>query len=488
MGLDWIDDLLQKAEGLPVLGGIAHDLRFAYEILRAGSPDPKPVQTQINTLESLHTRAANLLTSFNESLLTLRQSWTGEVADYYFGPQVTAFEIEHDMEPTTTGAGYQLWNRLNQLTATLEYTHAAHQKAYDVLGQLVTLQEELDTDVIESATLLGADVAEAAIPGAEELDLGTVPLTIERTGEAVQTAKNVEEVGQAVTDVEEVAQTVQTGITVAQVLKVVGTIGAIVGVALVVLLIPSDSGPSNSLPPLSDKKKISQLSDKEFNRMLADLAREFGCSQTEIENIINKYGANNLTPKQLERILRMLQIKAQLQALRDQLQNSNVPGASRLIKKIDQILQGLANQDPTKWTDDNIQTIEGQLNGIWGNFTAAQQGGGTLSQDHTCGGSTQEVDIDQGNTWVEVKNQSGLSPSSDKFTALFNQLLNYIKVGRCEGVNNFCIDVPPDADISGLQNAINGRLTQMGITGVKVDVCKTNFGQPPAPAGGWCTA
>src|SRR5690242_17903198 len=99
MGLDWIDDILQKAEGIPGLGGFAHDLRFAYEIWRVDPPDPKPVQTQHDTLDTLHTRAVGLRTSFSDALYQLQSNWTGNEASYYFGPQVTAFQIEHDMEP-----------------------------------------------------------------------------------------------------------------------------------------------------------------------------------------------------------------------------------------------------------------------------------------------------------------------------------------------------------------------------------------------------
>lgn len=408
---------------------------------------------------------------------------------------LTAFQIAHDMEPTTTGAGYQLWNRLNQLTYTLDYTQAAHQQAHDTLQKLQDLHDQLRNQLIAAAITLGALIALAFIPGVDLADapgaavegseVAAVGDTMTEMAETGQTLKTAEEAGKTAQELGQISKDV----SLLQMLATAAKFATVATVTLIVLLsIPSDSSPSNTLPPLSDKKKISQLSDKEFNRILAELAREFGCSQAEIEAIINKYGANKLTPKQLERILRMLRLKAQLEALRSQLQNSNIPGASRLVGKIDELLGGVFARDPTTWTDANITSVQGALDGIWGNYSAAQQSGGTVSQDHTCGGNSQEVDVDQGNTWVEVKNQGGLSPSSDKFTALFNQLLNYIRVGRCEGVTNFDVDVPPDADISGLQNAINGRLTQMGIYGVKVTVRKINFGSPPGPAGGWCTA
>ncbi|GEM_PF-2864865 len=489
MGLDWIDDLLQKAEGLPLVGGIAHDLRFAYEIMRVDPPDPKTVQPQIDNLAGYHTKASQLLSAYNDGLLTLRQKWTGDVADFYFGPQVTAFQIEHDMEPSTVGAGYQLWNRFSQLTDVLDYNRAAHQSAHDTLVQLVALQSDLETEVTESAVLLAADVEEL-VPGEEELEAFSIPITVERTGKAVETAQKIEKVGEEVKDIVEVEGEIRRLDWIVQIAKVVGTIGAIVGVTLLPFILISHTTVTNSLPPLSDKKKISQLTDKEFKRMLADLAREFGCSQEEIENILNTYGANNLTPKQLERILRMLQIRAQLQALLDLVRNSGLPGADRLAREIQDELNGrlFTTQDPTTWTDENIAGEQGNLDGFWGAYSSAQQSGGAIDQTFNCGGNRQQVDIVRGDTWIEVKNQSGLSPTSDKFDPLFRQLLNYIRVGQCEGVTNFCVEVPPDADATGLLNKIRGLLTQMGISGVNVDVCTTNFGPPPAPAGGWCTA
>lgn len=296
MGLDWIDDLLQKAEGLPLVGGIAHDLRFAYEIMRVDPPDPKTVQPQIDSLAGHHTKASQLLSAYNDSLLTLRQSWTGDVADYYFGPQVTAFQIEHDMEPSTVGAGYQLWNRFSQVTDVLDYSRAAHQSAHDTLVELVGLQSELETEVTESAVLLAADVEELA-PGEEELEALSIPITVERTGKAVETAQKVEKVGEEIKDLAEVEKVLQDGYRVARIAKIVGTIGAIVGVTLLPFLLSSDSSssPTNSLPP--PNTKISTLTDDQIQQ----LARTYGVSEDDIRAIMAKYP--NMTLKQLEMLL-----------------------------------------------------------------------------------------------------------------------------------------------------------------------------------------
>jgi len=286
MGLDWIDDILQKAEGLPVLGGIAQKLRFAYEIWRIDPPDPKPVQTQYDTLDKLHTRAVGLRTAFSDALYQLQSKWTGNEASYYFGPQVTAFEIEHDLEPPITGAGYILWNRLNQLTDALDYNRAAHQQAHDTLVQIQNLHGQLQSQVYEAAGLLVADVAEAAIPGAEELDIGTVPLTIERTDEAVQTGEEVVQVGKAIKTVD----------VVMNVAKVVGlavlALGAIVGVVLIKIFVFSNNGsPKNLVAPPS--APIKTLTDADIH----ELSVTYGVDEATIRELMQRYP--NLTLEQL---------------------------------------------------------------------------------------------------------------------------------------------------------------------------------------------
>lgn len=291
MALDWIDEILQKAEGLPVLGGLAHQLRFAYEIWRVDPPDPKPVQTQHDTLENLHTRALGLRTSFSDALYQLRPSWTGNEASYYFGPQVTAFQVEHDLEPPATGAGYLLWNRLNQLTDALEYNRAAHQQAHDTLVQIQNLHGDLQTQVYEAAGLLVADVAEAATPGAEELDLLTGPLTAERVGTAVETGEKVVEVGKAIKTIDVVLRIAK----VAGVLVLLA-LGAVVGVVLIkIFALSNNSSPTNLTAAPS--APIKTLTDADIR----ELSVTYGVDEATIREIMKRYP--NLTLEQLIALL-----------------------------------------------------------------------------------------------------------------------------------------------------------------------------------------
>lgn len=279
MGSDWIDNVLQQAEGIPFLGGVAHDLRLAYDIWREDPPDPQPVQQQINNLDGYHNKASQLLSNFNESLLTLRQSWTGNDADFYFGPQVTAFQIEHDMEPTTTGAGYQMWQRLNQLTYTLDYNRAAHQKAHDTLTQIQDLHGQLQAQVWEAAGLLVADVAEAAIPGAEELDIATVPVTAEKVGEATSLASKIVQIARAFLSMDVVIMGVK--FTVGQLLAIAFVIGSIVGIPLVTFLVLSNSN-NNASPPTASAEQV-----KEISKRLSDAGVK-GFTRKEIEQLLRE--------------------------------------------------------------------------------------------------------------------------------------------------------------------------------------------------------
>ncbi len=493
MGLDWIDDLLEKAEGLPGLGGIAHDLRFAYEIMREKPPDPQPVRNQTSALGDLHGRATNLYNVYNEHLLKLRQNWSGEVADYYFGPQVTASQMEHDMEPSTTGAGYQLWNRFSQMTSLLEYNQAAHQSAVGVLEQLVDLSEELESDVYEAAGLLAADVATTATPGLEELDAIDVPITAERVGEAVQTARKVEEVGKLVKDVETVEKTIKTGITIAQLVKVVGTIGAIVGVVLLTFLLSSDSshGPTSALLPPPDTK-ISTLTDDDVRQ----LAQMFGVSEADIRALMAKYP--DITLAQLLRMLRLLawirQFRQQVQTELDTYRKNKKGKAQTPLEQSFLTLLGLLNsweRSMFKGYKGNIDTqldgLQNNLSGAWTEWQLAQpylQQGRLVSfgRKFSYNGKNAQADLvvldASGNpVFVEIKNIKPADLSiPEKRQALLDQIEREMQVVKGNGFNTLEIDFTQGVDQS-LIDEINDLARREGIN----VVIKTSISVAPPP-------
>ncbi len=83
MDLDCIEDILKALSHIPGIDHYADELRFAYDTWRQlprDLPDPRPILEQAHTLGDLHARAQQLTGALDESLLTLRQKWTGNRA------------------------------------------------------------------------------------------------------------------------------------------------------------------------------------------------------------------------------------------------------------------------------------------------------------------------------------------------------------------------------------------------------------------------
>ncbi|MBA3822705.1 MAG: hypothetical protein H0X24_02230 [Ktedonobacterales bacterium] len=167
MGMDPIDDALQKAEGVPGLGGFVRDLRFAWEVWRKPPADPGPLQNQANLLADLQHTTDQLATEFSDSMLALQQTWAGTEADAYIGQIPTMFEVEHDMAPPNNGAGYAMWDRLSMTRDLLDYNAAAHRQGVENIGKLRDLHDTLDFNIKLAAVDLAAMVVTAFIPVAD---------------------------------------------------------------------------------------------------------------------------------------------------------------------------------------------------------------------------------------------------------------------------------------------------------------------------------
>lgn len=279
MGIDWIDDILQKAEGWPLVGGAVHQLRFAYEIWRETPADPGPVNAQGQSLGDLYTTAVGLRDALNESLVALSQTWEGDAATAYLGPTVTAFQVEHDMEPTTTGTGYQLWQNLAGITDLLNYNSGAHNTIGQHLQKIQDLHGTLDFQVKLGAGTLLAMAATIEIPGVDVVTDGggVAVLTTEEAPAAAGAAEGIIEVEE--TEVE--AQEIETAAKVAPwvIALAVGAL-AIVGVSIVVWTMhvpkvdkpptyPQDCPPNPVEPLTPDQQKI-------LNQLLQNLRNKGG--------------------------------------------------------------------------------------------------------------------------------------------------------------------------------------------------------------------
>jgi hypothetical protein len=301
MGTDWIDSLLQKAEGIPVLGGIAHDLRIAYDVWRKDPADPQPVRSQAQNLDDFYTTATQLRSQLNDSLLNLRQKWTGDAALAYLGPEVTAFEVEHDTEPAFQGAGYNLWNHLNLITAILDYNGTAHYKAADKLDKIQSLHGQLNTQFLVAAGALGTAVATEEIPvvdiGTDILGGGTAAV---EAGEALETAEEIETVAETVETVEEVEQVTRTASALMKVVSVVVVTAMIADIALLPFAVsPNVSTPTSGQPDIAYPPGIETDQQKFIYRtlffeygdsLLAAYLAKTGLSLEDCEALIQQFG------------------------------------------------------------------------------------------------------------------------------------------------------------------------------------------------------
>lgn len=294
MGIDWMDDLLQQAEGTPRFSSFARQLCFAYELWRVDPPDPQPVREQEQTLGSLSTRAAQLRAAFNDSLIALRQSWTGRSAAAYLGPEATAFQGEYDAQPIRPGAGWRMWHALNQITGLLDYNEAAHRQAVDKLRRMRALHDELEADLKRAAGTLAAMLA---LPGAEPLKGAAEARELVAVSE---TANEYSQVGQAGVTVEQVAQKIGIG---SSLLKSMAAQGTVAGVALLPLALASDAPASTVNPDIAYFSGVEgdqqQLSERALSFQTGDVlpAAAFarpGLSLEACQALIQRYGLSTV--------------------------------------------------------------------------------------------------------------------------------------------------------------------------------------------------
>ena len=196
MGIDPIDDALQfvESKNIPVLSGMAHDLRQAWEVWRKPPVDPGPFYAQVENLKQLQAQARSLADELNASRITLRTQWTGRMADVYLGPGVTAFQIEHDMEPSDNSVSFHHWQMLSGMSNNLAYNVGAHRALGDKLKKVQGLHDTLDIQIKVAAAglmlMVGEDVVPVVGEAADVLEAGPEAADI---GAAVDTSTTIGE-------------------------------------------------------------------------------------------------------------------------------------------------------------------------------------------------------------------------------------------------------------------------------------------------------
>jgi hypothetical protein len=159
---DGLNFLEQHSPGF--IKGAVHTLREGWDFVMASFPDPGVIRTQGHNLSSLHERGQKLYEEYNQSLLTLRDKWQGDLAAIYLPPAVTGFQVEHGTEPTDTSASTSLELNLRNFVDSLDHNSGTH---YTWATQFDNVHgKQTEARVTISTAVLGA-VAISWIPGVD---------------------------------------------------------------------------------------------------------------------------------------------------------------------------------------------------------------------------------------------------------------------------------------------------------------------------------
>lgn len=318
MGFDqWIEDTLAQAEGIPALGGFAHDLRTAYIIWRDDPVDPQVVHRQANNIDDLRKQGDDLVREFNDSLIALRPHWQsdpGGMAYKYLGPEVTAFQIEHDLEPVRSASnpetGWQLWQGLKDLTALLEYNGAAHHAAGDKLDKIVSLHNQLGDDVRNAVINLGAMVALAFVPGPDLLDIPDAAVEADMVGTTLEAGYEVKTAVEITKDAAEIETTIKASLTIQQLIAAGVAIGtALVGITLLAIVGISHLVGSNG----NSATNLGPYNQSDVDKLYQELGEKYKISREDIERLL----AEGFTPDEIRALVKAGYSPAKIKILMD---------------------------------------------------------------------------------------------------------------------------------------------------------------------------
>lgn len=228
--------------------------------------------------------------------------------------------------------------------------------------------------------------------------------------------------------------------------------------------------------PVDPNKTIQQLSANERALLIKYLSQIYGCTPAQIQAIMNKLGYQNLTAAQLERILKVLKIRAQLQTLLNKAQNAGLDTTAlqkEINGDINAIDKGIRTGQAANWDDANVEGWENNLSGYAYMFDAA------ISQNATQIETNGADFISKDGTYFEVKNVDNIKDGDATYIKMRDQLISYASKGaRAVGVV-----VPPDADPNLLKYLIED-LAKKGIYNVKV--IRRPYIPPGISGNNWC--
>jgi hypothetical protein len=146
-------------------------------------------------------------------------------------------------------------------------------------------------------------------------------------------------------------------------------------------------------------------------------------------------------------LLQALKIRAQLQALKQQVENSSLPGKNDFLndqingdlKRID---NDIKNGDWINWNPSQMQSWQNNVNSSTYQWQAAQ----ALSARGIGGSGQQQPDVTGGdNVWYEVKNVPNITQGDDTFNTMVRQLKGYADT-QPDNARGVGVVVPPGAD------------------------------------------
>ncbi len=174
--MGWVDDRLDELERQAPddLKGAVEKLREGWDFVTGYYPDPQVLRKHGQGLGDLHARGQQLLAQYNESLLSLRQSWQGNLADLYLPPDASLAEITHDDAPPDHSASTALSANLQLMVGAFDHNTQTH---YYFASQFETLrgkQDEARATIIAAITATGVGTLLIVIGVGLLIDAGAI--------------------------------------------------------------------------------------------------------------------------------------------------------------------------------------------------------------------------------------------------------------------------------------------------------------------------
>ena len=451
--------LEQHAPGF--LQGAVHTLREGWEFVVDSFPDPTVIRTQGHNLSSLHDRGKTLYDQYNQSLLTLRDTWQGDLADTYLPPAVTGFQVEHGTEPTDSSASTPLELYFRNVVDALDHNSGTHQTWASQFDMVRGKQTEARVTIGGTVTLAAAGLF---LPGVgEAADAGELTGAAFIIGGILNTVRQIWQDYKIIIIIVGVAgAAAATAVAVDELVKPAPHIGTKPG---------GGTGTGGGSDPTPDWNKIAigiaialgvtatalatlyfiHLSQEQQDDLVQELAQDYGCDAAAIRALLNKHP--NLTVKQITQLLEAMKVQSQnqafLQELQQAYQTANPKPGSLLDNSYQKMMREIQTQIDKMTTLENqiinqqisdkllntaLQSAQNTLQGKWAEWKVAQYYGDKTLFFNTDQGSTEiDVAIRDGNgiKFIQIKDYAssfGINPGGDpnqlsaKWTALADQV------------------------------------------------------------------